>query len=177
MIRTASVRPSSALAELVETYTLYSGNGARTELQRVFPTSAIELTVNLSSGEMRCYDPANFAQTRATGPLLTGLFSRYYVIDTAQLDDMISVRLRPGTAWRLFGTPAHELASQHLALSDLLGKRWDSLLPRLAETADPAARLRILDNSLLSLPRRRDLHPAIGYALDLLKNPPRIPAL
>lgn len=175
MIRIASVPPSAALAGIVDTHTLYSGAGSRAEFQRVFPSSAIELTVNLSSGEMRCYDPATFVPNRATGPLLSGLFSRYYVIDTAQLDDLVSVRLRPGGAWRLFGVPAHELANQHITLCDLLGRHWNDLIHRLGEEPASDARIRILEATLLATTRRREMHPAVGYALNVLRKPGALP--
>jgi AraC-like DNA-binding protein len=169
MIRIETIRPSAPLADSVEAHTLYTGSGSLDQLQRVFPTSATELTINLSNGEVRCYDPANLQQGRASGPLLTGLFSRYYIIDTAQLSDMISVRLRPGGVWRLFGVPASELANRHITLRDLLGRRWDDLADQLVETRDPAQRVRRIESSLVSPARRRELHPAVKYALDKLR--------
>ncbi len=170
MIRIDSIRPAAALADVVESHTRYSGTGKREQFQRVFPGSAVELTLNLSDGEVRCYDPADFEERRAHGPLLSGLFSRYYIIDTAQLNDMISVRLRPGGAWRLFGVPLDALSHQHVAMRDLSERRWNELIHRLAETNDPAGRIRRLETFLLTLDRRA-LHPAVEYTLATLRKP------
>ncbi|WP_280508492.1 DUF6597 domain-containing transcriptional factor [Nocardia flavorosea] len=77
------------------------------------------------------------------------------------------LRLRPGTAGRVLGVPADEVRDRQLPLSDL----WPAVAdwPDRPETADPAARLRLLTEAVLH--RKAEPDPLIGAAVRRLVVP------
>lgn len=164
MIRVHSFAAGPGLAHAVERYTVYSGAASPQEYERVFPNGYAELTINLKDGRLRCYDVVSFEQHGAQGLLLSGLQTRPYIIDTAQLTDLISVRLLPGGVWRLLGISADALAGRHTPVADILGTGWRAWEDQLQRAKSPGDRIAILETALL---RRtgRNPHPAVQAAL------------
>ncbi len=164
MMEMRTVAPSPAIAGAIDRYEVYAGRGLLREFERVFPTGQAELTINLRDGELRCYHAETFALHRERGALLSGARTSHYIIDTAQLDDMISVRFHPTGLWRLFGIPADRLVDAHVLLSDVLGNRWKEFAERVNVTADARERVRAIE-AALRVSSLRDSHPAVAHAV------------
>ena len=124
--------------------------------------------MNLVDGELRCYDRSTFEQHRARGGLISGQQTRHYIIDTAQLAQMISVRLHPAGLWRLFGIPAGEITDAHIPASELLGSRWNNLADQVHEARTLVERVRVVEGFLMA-GNRRPSHPAVEYAIHRIK--------
>jgi AraC-like DNA-binding protein len=164
MIDVRTLAPSSPMAGVIERHVVYSGRGSAREFERVFPTGQPELTLNLRTGELRCYDVATFAAHRERGALVSGVHMTPYIIDTAQLEDMISVRLHPTGLWRLFGIPADTMTGAHVLLSDVLGSEWNRLAERLHDAVTAEERVKRMEAALRLLPVRAS-HPAVANAV------------
>jgi AraC-like DNA-binding protein len=165
--------PSAELANEVERLWCIEGPPSLDGFERVLPHGLIEIVINLSDGELRCYDRILPTATRRRGPLLSGVQRSYFVVDTRQLDAMVGVRLKPGGAWRLFGLPAALLADDHVDLAEVGGPEIANWTEQLAVPRSAAGRLRLLDGLLLrAARRRRDSHPAVGWAVEQLRRYP-----
>lgn len=92
----------------------------------------------------------------------------------AQGDPQTGLQLR--LTWRgaraVLGLPAAELAGNTVDLHDVLGRRADALLERLAAADGWPARFALLDAELAALvaggPGERGIPPEVGYAWDRL---------
>jgi AraC-like DNA-binding protein len=156
--------PPPVLADVVQHVSFFADPNPACAFQRVLPTGEIEIVINLSGDELRCYDRTTMQPNRLRGAVIAGIHHRYIVIDTQQLSSLMSLRLKPGAVWRLFGVPAAELADSHVELSDLIGSAARELSDKLTEARFPAERLRILTDAL-GRRERRELHPGVASAV------------
>lgn len=157
------LKPSPALAGIVEVYWIYAGPPPAHPFDRVLPKGREELIVNLMDGELRCYEPSGELHRRTRGPLVSGMDRGFYVIDTRQQQEIMGVHLAPGALWRLLDVRADELAGRRIGLADLWGREAPWLWERLMACRGLDRRLRLLDRELLRL-KVRTLHPAVEWA-------------
>ena len=70
-------------------------------LERVLPTGAAQLIVNLKEDETRLYDPQDPLNVVTTdGTVLSGVQSRFQIIDTSEQEYVAGVAFRPGGSCR-----------------------------------------------------------------------------
>lgn len=160
-----TLRPDPSLADAVELLWTTDDHRPAYAYERILPSGTVEFVLNLTDGEVRCYNDAGGAARRMREPVLSGVFRRHFVVDTAQQRAMAGVRFKPGGAWRILGLPLDEIADAHVALSSVLGSEARRLAEALATDATPRARLLRLHEAL-SLRRRREAHPAIAWAVE-----------
>src|SRR5262245_29146123 len=68
-------------------------------LERILPTGAAQLIVNLKEDRTRLYDPEHPHHYVVTsGTILAGVQSRYRIIDTSEQEYVAGVAFRPGGA-------------------------------------------------------------------------------
>src|SRR5947199_9873901 len=93
------------------------------KLERVLPCGGAQLIVNLKEDETRVYqcDSGDACVRTFPGTLLSGLRSRYCVIDTAEQECVLGVAFKPGGTTPFFRIPAHEMHDAHIALELVLG--------------------------------------------------------
>src|SRR5436305_441988 len=116
-------------------------------LERVLPSGAAQLIVNLKEDRTRMYHPGGM--TTGPGALLSGVATRYGVIDTAEQECVAGVAFRPGGTVAFFAVPAHELRDRHLPLEFLWGRqRTARLRARLLQAAGPTARLDVMEEAM-----------------------------
>jgi hypothetical protein len=85
--------------------------------EQIAPSGTIDLGINLHENQLRIYDPAKPERSkRFSGAVVSGIYSRPFVIDPRELVSIIGVRFRPGGAFPFFGTAASELADTHVDL-------------------------------------------------------------
>jgi hypothetical protein len=156
--------PRPPLSEFIELLWLFE-NVASHASERVLPTGAIELVINLREETCRSFDG-----------VVAGPHSRFFMLDTSGPTSVIGVHFRPGGAFPFFTLPMDQLRNQHVSLQALWGKRADELRERLLAAETGQAKLLLLENALLYLLRRPESrHAAIGHALArFLRGPQRI---
>jgi AraC-like DNA-binding protein len=168
--------PGPPLNALVEWIWLYHNDPQPNALERVLPTGAAQLIVNLKEDETRLYDqdcPHRVVTT--SGTVLSGAHSHYQIIDTSEQEYVAGVAFRPGGAKSFMRIPAHETSDADVALELLWGRgRVATLRERLLETADAEAKLDLLEDALREMLAPLGVHPAVAYALKIFDRVPHM---
>jgi AraC-like DNA-binding protein len=159
--------PRPPLDAFIESIWLYRNDSRRHALERVLPTGAAQLIVNLKEDETRIYDPEFPSRCVATaGTVLCGVQSRYQVIDTSEQEFVAGVAFRPGGTPPFVCVPAHETSDADVPLEALWGRcRTAVLRERLLASDSPEAVLDTLETALHEAWTPAGLHPAVTFAL------------
>jgi AraC-like DNA-binding protein len=151
-MRLLSYIPSWPLSDFVDLLWLCEGEAPAHARERVLPTGTVEMVIPL--------------QDDSGGPLICGPYSEFFVIETAQKASIMGVHFKPGGAFPFLPLPAGELHNANVALDTFWGTHACQLHDRLREARTPAARFRILEQSLLARAARPlARHPAFAFAL------------
>ena len=156
--------PRQPLAEFIELLWLYKRKASAHTKERLLPTGHMELVMDL--------------RDNTPGPLLCGAHSKPCVIDTEEPATIVGVHFKPGGAFPFLNLPAGELSNEHVSLNAVWGRTAEMLRDRLLEATSPAAKFRVLEQSLLrqahqSLAR----HPAIAFALSKIRSEWPLPTI
>jgi AraC-like DNA-binding protein len=137
------------------------------KLERILPTGAAQLIVNLKEDQTRLYDPDHAHRCLTTaGTVFSGIWSRYQVIDTLEQEYVAGVAFRPGGTVPFTRVPAHETSDAEIPLESLWGRaRTARLREQLLESASLESMLDVLERALQDTWTRAATHPAIGFAL------------
>jgi len=134
-------------------------------LERVLPTGAAQLIVNLKEDRTRLYDSELKCET-TSGTVLSGIQSRYCIIDTSEQECVLGVAFKPGGLAPFFRVPAHETRDADIPLNLLWGRRAIDLREQLLDAPNPDAKLDAMERAMAEMWRPVDLHPAVTFALE-----------
>ncbi|HZP48323.1 MAG TPA: AraC family transcriptional regulator [Vicinamibacterales bacterium] len=164
--------PRAELAPFVEALWLYDVPARPFALERVLPTAAPQLVINLLEDRQRVYDDrgAIVRCHTTSGSAIVGVSTRSAIIDTAEQQSVVGVSFRAGGTTAFFAAPAHELADAHVSLDDLWsGASAARLRARVLAAATADAKLDAVESALVdALAQRADRggpHPAVRAAL------------
>jgi AraC-like DNA-binding protein len=165
--------PRPPLSEFVHLLWLYHGYTQPHAKERILPTGEMEIVINLLEDVSRIYDRDDIDRCRTfRGALLSGAYSGYQVIDTAEQASIIGVHFRPGGAFPFLRMPAGELRDTTLSLDTLWGKAAVELRDQLLEAQTHQDRFEVLERALLAQfrrglakPMQLDGHAAVCFAL------------
>ena len=150
-------------------------------LERVLPSGAAQIIINLREDRTRVYDPATGAMTATAGTVLAGVSTTFGVIDTAEQECVAGVSFRPGGTAPFFSLPAYELCDADIPIEFLWSRaRAARLREQLLAASSPVARLDILEHTMLAAWQSHAVDPAIAFALENFAGLPgtaQIPAL
>lgn len=114
--------PAGPLGAHVATIWYFEGPGLPHRLERMVPTAAMQIVVNLDRDELRWSEGSDVGDMhRLRGAAVAGPFCRSFVIPTDQQRAVTGVQFHPGGAWPLLRTSARELANDHVTLDALYG--------------------------------------------------------
>lgn len=143
-------KPAPALARYIDHLWCLSAAPAHTR-EHVLPAGTLELVINLAEDEFRIYDREQPERCqRFAGAMVSGVYSRYFVIDTREHASIMGVHFRPGGALPVLGLPPGALADTHVELSQLWGARARELREQLCEACSCEQRFELLERSLLA---------------------------
>jgi AraC-like DNA-binding protein len=148
-------RPDGPLSLYVQQMWHCAEYGAAHRYERVLPTGAFHLIIDLSGG------PA----------IAVGLQTRYAILDTAAIRSTMGVVFRPGGARRFFATALDEFAGGVVPLDSVWGR--STLVERLREAA-PEARFAILEAELTRRLVVGEPHPAVVSAIEAMHRAPSL---
>jgi AraC-like DNA-binding protein len=159
--------PSPPLDSFIESIWVYENDPRPHALERILPTGAAQLIVNLKEDQTRLYDPEFPHRSRATsGSVLSGVQSRFQVIDTSEQECVAGVAFRPGGTVPFMRMPAHEASDADVPLEAVWGhRRTTALRDRLLESGAIDAKLDVLEAALREMWTPPGLHPAVTFAL------------
>ena len=169
------VTPAAPLSALVASIWDCDLPRAAHAYDRLLPSAAAQLVVNLDEDETRVYDDA-LRCTRNAGAVLDAPASRSVLIDTAEQARVVGVVFHPGGAAPFFRERMDTLANTHVDLEAIVPGQAGQLRARLLAAADGHARLRILQQWLLRRMRSGGAHrhPAVAHALQLIDAAPGV---
>jgi AraC-like DNA-binding protein len=165
-------RPPPHLARVVDYFWSLSHVPSHSR-ERVIPSGAMELVINLLEGEAPIYKPTGEEYARFRRPVVSGAYNRAFLVETRPHASMIGVHLKPGGAASLLRVPAGELTNRHVELEAVLGRRFvEELRERLCAAAQPRQRFQILEHALVGLlSRSSGIREEIAVAVDKLSAP------
>jgi AraC-like DNA-binding protein len=170
-------RPASPLDAFVETIWLCRSQPRPRMLERVLPSGAAQLIVNLAEDATRLYqDTDSVLSSQAfSGTVLSGIGTRYQIIDTDEQTHVAGVVFRPGGTLAFVRPPASELSNADVEAEDLWGRGVaNRIRERLLAAANPTETLREIEACLLEIWRERVCHPAVAFALDAFRTSPTV---
>src|SRR5262245_13039367 len=167
--------PGPPLGAWVDLIWLYRADPRPHTLERILPTGAAQLIVNLKEDQTRLYEAERPHRcTAAAGSVLSGAHTRYQIIDTSEQEYVAGVVFKPGGTVPFFAVPAHEVIDADVPLESLWGRRRTGVLrERLLEGATLDLKLDALEDELHQMCTPRALHPAVSFALTAFH---RVPA-
>ncbi len=166
--------PRPPLDAFIESIWVYQNDPCPHALERILPTGAAQLIVNLKEDETRLYDPECPHRVVATsGSVLSGMHSRFQIIDTSEQEYVAGVAFKPGGTVPFMRMPAHEASDADVPLESLWGRRRAAVLrERLLESDHIDATLDALEAVLLEMWRPSAQHPAVNSALAVFDRAP-----
>jgi AraC-like DNA-binding protein len=159
--------PCPPLDAFISSIWLFRGESRPLALERVLPTGAAQLIVNLKEDRTRVYDPERPDRCVSTaGTILAGMQSRYQIIDTSEQEYVAGVAFRPGGTAAFLRSPAYEMRDTDTPLEALWGRqRTADLREQLLERNDPDAQLDAIETALRQRLRPGAVHPAVAFAV------------
>ncbi len=143
-------------------------------LERVLPTGAAQLIINLKEDQTRVYD-SRLRCTTTAGTIVCGVRSSYDIIDTGEQEHVAGVAFRPGGLAPFIDAPAHEIVEGDFPLELFWGRReTETLRDRLLACVSPAAMLDTMEAVLRERWRSPMVHPAVGLALTAFDRVPHL---
>lgn len=178
-------RPAAPLDRHIETIWVCRAPQRPRMLERVLPSGAPQLILNLAEDRTRAYEPVadGFRCHVSPGSILTGLTTRYQIIDTDEQQYVAGVSFRPGGTLPFFAPPASALRDVDVPLESLWGCRVTARVrEQLLEAGDAAddseramwVMLETLERALLEAWRPRAAHPAVAFALAAFQARPHV---
>lgn len=167
--------PQGPLAAFVNTFWFYEGETPPHARECRLPNGSVELVINLSENRqgITLQQPDKQLQN-FSGSVVSGVYSRFFAIDTACMTSLMGVSFKPGGAFPFFSLPISELHNTHVALDTLWGAAAGELREQLLEVKTPQACFRILESALLARVSQSSVwHPAVAFALAEFQHPTR----
>jgi AraC-like DNA-binding protein len=170
--------PSPPLASIIEAIWDWDMPPGAFHYERILPGPCSSLIINLAEDETRVYrDDATRKCIRASGSVIGGPYRQSWIIDTAEQVRVIGVIFRPGGAHALLGLSTEELAQNDINLEDMFGARARRLRQQLLETAEPLARLTLLEQWLRQIAEHPAWDASIMHAAAMLARVPDVPSI
>lgn len=160
--------PSPPLDRLISALWFYESERKPHAFERVLPTGVAQLVINLKEDQTRVYRPGAVRSCVVSpGAVVSGVRSRFCIIDTAEQKCVLGAVFRPGGTVPFLRMPASELRDADVPLCVLWGRSSSELLrEQLLDAPDPRRRLDILESALAERCSADGLFPIISFALN-----------
>ncbi len=120
-MRFVSCNPPQPFADAIASIWCFEGTDLAHELEQIVPNGSMQLLVNLADDQLRWQNCLTSGVEYVRGAAFSGVFTRSFVIDTAQQQIITGVSFCPGGAAAFFGGSMKEFSNTHIAFSDVLG--------------------------------------------------------
>lgn len=169
--------PRAPLDGVIEFVWLFRQDAVPFALERVLPTGAPQLIVNLVEDRTRRYvrRGRSLVGESAAGTIVAGSLAEFDVIDTAEQTLVAGVAFKPGGLVPFISLPPSELVGLDVSVEDLWGPTAVAVLrERLLEARDPNRRLDVLEAVLRERWTNRAMHPAVSSAIEMFHARPHL---
>lgn len=140
--------PNPPLDAYVESIWLCRTEPRPRALERILPTGAAQLIVNLAEDETRVYQSTAHGVSCkvSSGSILSGVTTCFQIIDTAEQEHVAGIVFRPGGTGAFLAMPASRLSDAQVLLEDLWGRgRSNRLREELLAARTPEAALDVIE--------------------------------
>jgi AraC-like DNA-binding protein len=149
----AAYVPKAPLCDYVEILWIYEGYNVPHPQERLLPGGAMELVIGLDEDDR-------------IGMGLTGVHSKFMVLDTSEPFSVIGAHFKPGGGFPFFGMPAGEFQDLSVSLDDVWGGFAYEVREQMLTAKTREARFHVLEHALLKrCSGRLGRHSAVQYAL------------
>ena len=166
-------RPAPPLDRFVELVTFYADYFPDHRKEKLLPDGAVEIIIDLTDTPKRLYErstgcrPVSFRHA-----WISGMRSRWIVIEAAPGSSMAVIRFKPGGAYRVLGFAVEAITNEVDQLDAVLGTITASLRDRILEAPDAAAKMRAIEQWLAErISGEFDTHPIVDYVSQRLFSP------
>lgn len=135
--------PSVTLAPWVRSLWYCRAPRAAYSRERVLPNGWLQIILNLHGDRLTDCGEDGRIKERLPAAIVVGARARFEVIDTADLEELAGIVIRPGGFARLFRERADLFFERFIALDDVW--REPRLTDSLREAPTPKAKLEMLD--------------------------------
>jgi AraC-like DNA-binding protein len=162
-------RPGPALSAFVEFLWYHEDTIPLCPKERILPTGAVDLLINLYSEPLRLFDGGG--EQWFSGAFVSGPHSACFTIDPTRPQVILGVHFKPGTAFLFLGLPANELLNTSIPLDYLWGDDAYTLHERLLAAQILDKQFSVLEEALLKrLMQSRTQHPVVPFAVKAFQN-------
>jgi AraC-type DNA-binding domain-containing proteins len=162
--------PDSPLASLVDCFWYARGLDGDHAWERVLPTGAMQLVVNLRDDSVVVADDSRASSpTRLSGTVLNGVYTRPLHLDAASRAATVGVSFAPGGAAPFLDRPASELRNQTVSLEAIWGPAGRRLRDRLLDAPTPQAKFRVLETALRGQLMGADAPSFVDEAVEVVR--------
>jgi AraC-like DNA-binding protein len=142
-------QPHPLLAGHVVAYTGQDVTHERPVVRRVTALGTVTVAIDFQSPTRRLLTDRQPAPQGPVVSPVSGLSQRPFMLAQSGREYGLTMQLTPLGGFAMFGFPLRELANRSVSFGDLLGRRAERLVERLADAPGWAARFRLLDEQLL----------------------------
>jgi len=162
--------PGSPLAPFVACFWYACGLDGPHAWERVLPTGAMQLMVNLRDDATTIRDSLQTdSDTVLSGAVLNGIYSRPLVLNTTSRMATVGVSFVPGGVAPFLDRPAAELQNQTVSLETIWGDTGRQVRPRLLAASTPQAKFRVLEATLRSQLTGTKASSVVDEAVELIQ--------
>jgi AraC-like DNA-binding protein len=170
-------QPHPALAPYIKLFWYARDPLAAHGLERVLPAGHIQIVISLARDYLTDCSAylqdcgAMASRRRSPAALITGMRSRFDLIDRFDMAELIGVIFRPGGAVPFFHTSASVFSDTETAISDVWGHNAETLRERMREAGSMEEKLNTLEGEFLRRIRERppkELPATVSLALAAL---------
>jgi AraC-like DNA-binding protein len=142
-------------------------------LERVLPNGAAQLIVNLKEDRTRMYHPESGAMQASSGTVLSGVSTRYSIIDTAEQECVAGVVFRPGGTAPFFAPPADLLRDTGIPLEFAWSReRVSRLREQLLAAPNGAGKLDALERAMVEAWTPSPFDDSVEFAIQAFADRP-----
>ena len=142
--------------------------------ERILPNGCIQVILNLARDFLwDCTDDGG--ASRVAAALIVGPRSKYEIVNSSDMADLIGLVLEPGGFAPLFSEAADRFANRSVSLEALWGNRATALRDRLREADRPVKKLQVLEAFLRdAVAPRRYRNKLVDFALTRFRRTPLV---
>jgi AraC-like DNA-binding protein len=162
--------PDPPLAAYVDCFWVARGLDGDHAWERVLPTGAMQLVVNLRDDSVVVSDPQAPSRTRLAGAVLNGVYTRPLSLSAASREATVGVSFAPGGAAPFLDRPAAELRNQTVSLETVWGHAGRSLRARLLDAPTPRAKFHVLGAALRTQLTASEASSFVDEAVEVIRS-------
>lgn len=162
--------PDAPLTSFVDCFWYARGLDGNHAWERVLPTGAMQLVVNVRDDSIVVADNSRSnSRSRLSGAVLNGVYTQPLDLDAASRATTVGVSFAPGGAAPFLDRPASELRNQTVSLETIWGSGGRRLRNCLLDAPTARAKFRVLEVTLREQLTASDARSFVNEAVEIVR--------